>query len=97
MNLISWNCRGLGNPCAVNALHRLVKKQAPKLLFLMETKLDPKCFEYIRSRLGFSYCFVVPSLGRSGGLALLWQADVDVTITNYSQNHIDSQVKRGWV
>jgi exonuclease III len=92
MNLLSWNCRGLRNPCAVNALHTLVRKQGPKILFLMETKLDMKCFEYIHLQLGFSGCFVVLSLGRNGGLALLWKDDANVTISNFSQHHIDLNV-----
>jgi hypothetical protein len=40
MNLLSWNCQGLGNPKAVRAFHSLVKLKGPKVLFLMETKLD---------------------------------------------------------
>ena len=92
MNLLSWNYRKLGNPYAVNALHSLVRAQGPKILFLVEIKLDTKCFEYIRLRLGFSSCFVVPSLGRNGGLALLWKDDANVTISNFSQHHIDSHV-----
>ena len=92
MNIISWNCRGLGNLRAVLALHNLVKSQGPKILFLMETKLDVHEMELIRIKLQFKYCFIVPSLGRSGGLALLWMDDVQLTILNYSINHIDAQV-----
>ena len=92
MNFLSWNCWGLGNPYTVNALHSLVRKQGPKILFLIETKLDTKCFEYIRLWLGFSGYFVVPSLGHSGGLALLWKDDAYVTISNFTQHHIDSHV-----
>ena len=69
-----------------------MRKQGPKILFLMETKFDTKCFEYIRLRLGFFGCFVIPSLGRSGGLALIWKDDANVTISNFSQHHIDLHV-----
>ena len=92
MNIISWNCRGLGNLRAVLALHNLVKSQGPKILFLMETKLDVRKMEFMRIKLRFKYCFTVPSLGRSGGLVLLWNDDIQVTIHNYSINHIDATV-----
>ena len=92
MNIISWNCRGLGNLRAVLALHNLVKTQGPKILFLMETKLDVRRMELVRITLHFQHCFTVPSLGRSGGLALLWNDEVDLTIQNYSINHIDAHV-----
>ena len=92
MNLVSWNCQGLGNPKAVRALHSMVKSKAPKVLFLMETKLSGKRMEGIRTKVGFDYAFTVPSVGRSGGLALLWKQEVDVRIQNFSQHHIDAHI-----
>lgn len=38
MSILSWNCRGLGNPRSVRDLHLLVKEKRPNLLFLMEQK-----------------------------------------------------------
>ena len=93
MNIISWNCRGLGNLQAVLVLHNLVKTQEPKILFLMETKLDVRRMEFVRIKLRFKHCFTVPSLGRSGGLALLWNDEVELSIHNYSINHIDAHVR----
>ncbi len=93
MNILSWNCWGLGNPTAVLALHNLVKVQGPKVLFLMETKLDGKKMEVLRVELRFKFCFTVPSRGSSGGLALLWNDPVELTIQNYTQNHIDAHVQ----
>jgi hypothetical protein len=52
MMMLCWNCRGLGNPCAVRALHHLVKEKRPNLVFLMETKLCQNKMEIIRSKLG---------------------------------------------
>ncbi len=92
MILISWNCQGLGTPEAVRALHHMVKKKGPEVLFLMETKLDAVRMEVIRIKLGFDNAFTVPSLGRSGGLALLWKVEADVVIQNFSQHHIDAHV-----
>uniref|UniRef100_A0A2N9FDP4 Reverse transcriptase domain-containing protein n=1 Tax=Fagus sylvatica TaxID=28930 RepID=A0A2N9FDP4_FAGSY len=83
---------GLGNPEAVRALHHMVKKKGPEVLFLMETKLDAVRMEVIRIKLGFDNAFTVPSLGRSGGLALLWKVEADVVIQNFSQHHIDAHV-----
>ena len=93
MNLVSWNCQGLGNPKTVRALHSLVKLKGPTVLFLMETKLSSKKMEIIRVKVGFDYAFTVPSVGRSGGLALLWKQEVDVSIRNFSQHHIDAHME----
>ena len=37
-------------------------------------------------------CFAVDRTGMGGGLALLWSVDVNVSITSYSQHHIDAIV-----
>jgi hypothetical protein len=57
-----------------------MKAQGPTVLFLMETKLDVRKMEVLRVKLRFKFCFTVPSLGRSGGLALLWNDPAQITI-----------------
>ena len=76
MIVLSWNCRGLGNRHVVQVLANLVRKQGPKILFLMETKLTKTELEPIQRELNFHSMTVVPSRGRSGGLALMWKDDV---------------------
>ncbi|XP_059431505.1 uncharacterized protein LOC132165008 [Corylus avellana] len=93
MKIISWNCRGLGNLRTVRELCRLVKQKQPIMVFLMETKLRKEKMESIRCKLEFASMFVVESVGKSGGMALLWGEDVNVTIQNFSQRHINGVVK----
>lgn len=92
MILMSWNCQELGNPEAIRALRNMVKRKGPGVLFFVETNLDAGRVKVIRVKLGFDNAFAIPSLGRSGGLALLWKEDTDVVINNYSQHHIDAQM-----
>ena len=35
---------------------------------------------------------IVPSVGRSGGLAMLWSRDIKVEVQGYSRNYIDAVV-----
>jgi exonuclease III len=93
MIAISWNCRGLGNPQTVRDLRRMVKAKRPCLVFLMETKLKQRKMEKIRCLLGFQNLFAVDSIGRSGGLALLWKEEAGLEIQNYSCRHIQAAVK----
>jgi exonuclease III len=79
MNVLSLNCQRLGNPRTVRNLHRLVKEKKPDLVFLMETKMQNKKCDFIRIKLGFDYMFGVDSVGRSGGLLLLWKIDCNIT------------------
>ncbi|KAL8105033.1 hypothetical protein AgCh_028992 [Apium graveolens] len=45
--------------------------------------------EELRGRLGFTSSFAVDRVRRSGGLAVFWKANIDCSISSYSQNHID--------
>ena len=92
MNLLSWNCRGLGNSQTVHALRGLVNRNDPKFIFLMETKINTIRMDGVRRIVGFENGLSIPSEGRSGGLAMLWRQGYNVNISSYSKYHIDSVV-----
>ena len=62
------------------------------MLFLMETKLSMQEMIPISDELGYRSMLAIPSVRRSGGLAMLWTDDVMVNIQTYSLNHIDVKV-----
>ncbi|CAM8908582.1 unnamed protein product [Rhodiola kirilowii] len=93
MNLLSWNCRGVGGPQAVRSLSDVVKTHRPSLLGLIETKKEDADWSWLKYKLGFSGCFTVGSNGRSGGLALLWSDEVDVLLCSFSDFHIDVLIR----
>jgi exonuclease III len=88
MNLVSWNCWGLGSPSAVSNLKCLVRHHKISILFLRETLVLSNKIEEIRYVLGFNSCFSVDRVGRSGGLAMFWNSSHNCQILDYSQNHI---------
>ena len=94
MSVISWNCRGLGNPEAVRELRSIVKQEGPTLLFVMETKIRAARVENLKFTLGFEGCFAVNSVGLSGGIGLFWSRDVLVELKNFSTGHIDAVVRK---
>ncbi|XP_057808744.1 uncharacterized protein LOC131023220 [Salvia miltiorrhiza] len=48
--------------------------------------------EEIRARHNFEGCLVVDSVGRSGGLCMLWKSNTSCTLIGYSRNHIDLHI-----
>lgn len=62
MNLLGWNCRGLGSPRIVRVLRDLSQKL--ELLFLSETLVDRIKIEALASSLGFANFFAVDRQGR---------------------------------
>ena len=90
---LSWNCRGLGNPRSVKALHVTVQRWKPDIVFLMETKSKVKHMERIKNKVGFANGLIVPSRGRSRGVALFWNREINLEIKSFSGNHIDAFVR----
>ena len=39
MKIVSWNCRGLGNPKKVQIMKGIIKDVRPSILYIQETKL----------------------------------------------------------
>lgn len=48
--------------------------------------------EFVRVRLKYCNCLTINKMGRSGGLALLWSKDINISVFSYSVNHIDVMV-----
>ena len=49
--------------------------------------------EVLKVSLGFTSCFAVDRIGFGGGLALLWNPNLDVTLKSFSVGHIDVCIK----
>jgi hypothetical protein len=95
MKVLSWNCRGLGNPTAVRALRKLLKTQCPDLVFLMETKLknfDRKAKSSLAcgplSNIFLIDC-TISLCHRSGGLAVLWNNVISIDILQSNKMFVD--------
>ncbi|KAL0444993.1 UNVERIFIED_CONTAM: hypothetical protein Slati_2222000 [Sesamum latifolium] len=71
MSLLVWNCQGLGNPWTVRGLQELIRVHNPLLVFLAETKCSASQIEVLKRWLDL-FGTGVSSVGKSGGLALLW-------------------------
>lgn len=56
MNLLAWNCRGLGLPRTVQELVLLVRSYRPKIVFVCKTRQGEKKIKDLRYRLGLKNC-----------------------------------------
>lgn len=73
MNIVAWNCRGLGQQHSVRALRDVYQKHNPDIIFLSETKQRGSKLEKLRNRLGYVYSKYVDPTGTAGGLSLWWR------------------------
>ena len=95
MSCLSWNCHRLGNPQTEDKLVAMVRNKDPKLVFLMETKVEKVVLERIGRKIQFSNLFVVPRHNTGEGLALYWPADMNVDVQTFSARHIDVIIDLG--
>lgn len=59
MNILSWNCQGLGNPLTVRALQNWCWRDRPNIVFIMETMISNKDLEKVRDNAVSVLVFVV--------------------------------------
>jgi exonuclease III len=89
MKILSWNCRGLGDPRTVQELTRLVRLHKPKIVFLSETRKNKIYVENLHWRLGLKYVVTFNEQGKGGGLALFWDESVDVRLFKIGNRVVD--------
>ncbi|KAK4274665.1 hypothetical protein QN277_017856 [Acacia crassicarpa] len=92
MNLLAWNCQGLGVALTVRNLRDECSRKKPHLVFLMETKQKAKVVRKVRRKCGFNEEWIVNPVGKSGGLALWWSEGLIVNILFSSSNIIHTSV-----
>lgn len=79
-SLISWNYQGLENFLSVKALEKVINKEDSIIVFLMETKSNTEGMKLVKEKCNMKHGLIVPSEGKSGGLALLWKEGITVEV-----------------
>ncbi|KAK4400699.1 putative ribonuclease H protein, partial [Sesamum angolense] len=75
-----------------NLYGKTERKYNPPLVFLMETKCRSFGIERVKKRLNM-HGLAVDSIGKGGGLALLWDKEVFVDLVSFSRYHMDARVQ----
>ena len=94
MNLIVWNCRGALKPKFQDHVHDLVRQYDLAIFVVMETRIGGDRARDISNKLPFDGAFHTNTIGRKGGLWLLWDSDrVEVSHLASSEQEIHSTIK----
>eukprot|EP00253_Pinus_taeda_P017553 PITA_17553 len=85
MKLVSWNCRGLGNPAKLEAVKDLLKSEPSDILMLQETKIEGhSLLDISRVKWNKNTGKAVSARGASEGLATLW-SDNTFQLNNFQE------------
>ena len=73
MQIVSWNCRGLGNSTKPEAVKDFLKIETPDILMLQETKIEGgSLLDLSRTKWKLNAGKVVSARGSSGRLTTIW-------------------------
>ena len=89
-----WNCHGLRNLRTERKLVELVQAKDPSVVFLAKTLTDDARLEFIQSSINFDHRWVVPKVGRSGGLVLYWRSSINLSIEGSNKYYIDAVINK---
>ncbi|KAL8537125.1 hypothetical protein ACS0TY_012344 [Phlomoides rotata] len=92
MSALVWNAHGLGGRRAFLNLQRLVTDLKPCFIFISESRTCSIVARRWANLLHFTGCFCVDPRGRSGGLLLLWNETVSISLRSFSCGHIDCSI-----
>jgi hypothetical protein len=92
MKILCLNCRGCGQPEAVQELRLLVEHYRPEIVFLSETKMLAEKAQNLKFCLGYENAKGVNCEGLSGGLVLMWRKGVIIHVKSMNKSHIDTWV-----
>ncbi|XP_025682381.1 uncharacterized protein [Arachis hypogaea] len=76
MNIISWNCRGVGSKAFPSLIRDLRYEYGANMFFLLETHVSGARGNQIRGKIGFDSSFVMDAVGHAGGIWCLWDSSV---------------------
>lgn len=79
----------------MRALREMVKTIDPLGIFFMETKIDCCSVAHVMKKLGFSFFFTIPPIGKKGGVAFCWRPNFRFTVLWDSKNIVHLDVEPG--
>ena len=71
LNVLTWNCRGVLNPCFRRALHDLLQINNPGILILTETRLGGTRAANLAKSFPFNGFLCSQTIGFAGGIWIL--------------------------
>jgi hypothetical protein len=76
VNVLTWNCRGVLNPCFRRALLDLLKINSPAILVLTETRLGGSRAQDLAKTFPFDGFLCTNTIGFAGGIWIMWNSDM---------------------
>uniref|UniRef100_A0A2N9IKD9 CCHC-type domain-containing protein n=1 Tax=Fagus sylvatica TaxID=28930 RepID=A0A2N9IKD9_FAGSY len=96
LNILTWNCRGVLNPCFRKALLDILRINNPKTLILTETRLGGSRAADLARSFPFDGFLCTNTIGFAGGVWIMWKTDaveVEHLCSTEQEIHVLVQVR----
>jgi exonuclease III len=94
VNILTWNCRGVLNPCFRKALLDTLQINNPEILILTETRLGGDRAAELARSFPFDGFLCTNTIGFAGGIWILWKTEaVEVDHLCSTEQEIHASVK----
>jgi len=94
MQLISWNCRGLGNPNKAEAIKDLLKMETADILMLQETKVEGETLlNTSAKKWKFDSGKAASARGTAGGIGTFWTKNFSLERFLVTQHWIFTELR----
>ena len=70
----------------------IIRAKDPTVVFLAETLTNDARLEFVQRSIGFDHRWVVPRVGRGGGLVLYWKASINLKVEDSNRYYIDAVI-----
>ena len=95
LNVLTWNCRGVLNPCFRRALLDLLVINNPAILILTETRLGGVRAAELAKSFPFDGFLCTNTIGFAGGIWILWKTDIvdlELLCSTEQEIHVSAKV-----
>jgi exonuclease III len=96
LNILTWNCRGVLNPCFRKALQDILRINSPDILILTETRLGGSRATDLARSFPFDGFLTTNTIGFAGGVWIMWKTDaveVEHLCSTEQEIHVSVQVR----
>ena len=72
----------------------VIRAKNPTVVFLAKTLINDARLEFVQRSIGFDHRWVVPRVGRGGGLVLYWKASINLKVEDSDRYYIDAVIDK---
>ena len=72
----------------------IIRAKDLTVVFLVKTLIDDARLEFVQRSIGFDHRWIVPRVGKGGGLVLYWKASINLKVEDSDRYYVDAVIDK---